>query len=120
MTRPQTSDTAVTTTPIQFIVPLRAVDVIDIGALIREATEDGVVRPLIAVSPFGMHARWAQVTCPVEMALRLVNAWREAAGRTTVDAEAEERLAILRRAAVAAYRAYDKARGVNPEARHPE
>jgi hypothetical protein len=117
MNRPQAIDAAVTTKPIQFIVPQRAIDAIDIGALIREATEHGVARPLIDVIPFGTHVGWVRVTCTAEMTIRLLNAWRDTAGRTTLDAFGEEQLAALRRAAVSAYRAYDLARG-KPEARH--
>ena len=97
--------------PIQFIAPRSAIDAIDVVAIIREATEDGVPRPDIDVRPFGTHAGWTRVTCPVEMTLRLLNAWREAVGRTRVDAEAEERLGAMRQAAVAAYRAYENVRG---------
>jgi len=113
----RTTDTAVPAEPVRFIAPQRAIDAIDVGSIIREATEDGVARPQIDVSPFGSHVGWARVTCPVEMTLRLVNAWREAAGRTTIDENGEERLAALRRAAVAAYRAYDDVRG-KPGAHH--
>jgi hypothetical protein len=118
MNRPQTINTAVTTKPIQFIVPQRAVDAIDIGALVREATEDGVARPLIDVIPFGTHAGWVRVTCAAEMTIRLLNAWRDVVGRTALDAFGEERLAALRRAAVSAYRAYDLARA-KPQERRP-
>lgn len=113
----RTTDTGVPTEPVQFIAPRSAIDAIDVGAIIREATNDGVARSQIDVRPFGAHVGWAQVTCPVEMTLRLVNAWREAAGRTAIDEDGEERLAALRRAAVAAYRAYDDVRG-KPVARH--
>ncbi len=106
----RTSDTAIPAEPVQFIAPQSAVDAIDVGAIIREATNDGVARSQIDVRPFGTHVGWAQITCPAEMTLRLVNAWREAAGATTVDENGEERLAALRRAAVAAYRAYDGVR----------
>jgi hypothetical protein len=113
----RTTDTAVRTEPVQFIAPRSAIDAIDVGAIIREATNDGVVRSQIDVRPFEAHVGWARVTCPVEMTLRLVNAWREAAGRTPIDEDGEERLAALRRAAVAAYRAYDDVRG-QPGAHH--
>lgn len=103
---------------IQFIAPRTAIDAIDVAAIIREATADGVARAQIDVSSFGMHRGWTRVTCPVEMTLRLLNAWREAVGRTVVDEAAEERLAALRRAAVAAYRAYEDARG-KPGDRRP-
>ena len=99
------------TEPIQFIAPQLAIDAVDVPGIVHEATQDGVARPRIDVGPFGTHVGWARVICTAEMALRLVTAWREAAGRTTVDAESEERLAALRHAAVAAYRAYDAARG---------
>jgi hypothetical protein len=91
---------------IQFIVPQMAIDAVDVSEIVHEATEDGVARPLIDAGPFGTHAGWARVICTAEMALRLVCAWREAAGTTTINAESEERLAALRHAAVAAYRAY--------------
>jgi len=99
------------TEPIQFIAPQMAIHAIDVAGVVHEAEQDGVVRPRIDVAPFGTHAGWVQVTCTAEMVLRLVTAWREDAGRTNVDAEGEERLAALRHAAVAAYRAYDAARG---------
>jgi len=105
------TETPVPTEPMSFVAPQRAIDAIDVGAVVREATADGVVNPQIDVSPFGTHAGWVRVTCRAEMALRLVGVLREAAGQTMVDAAGEERLAALRHAAVAAYRAYEDLRG---------
>jgi hypothetical protein len=111
------TDHSVWREPVQFIAPRSAIDAIDVGAVVREATEDGVARPQIDVSPFASHVGWTRVTCRVEMTLRLVSAWREAAGKTMIDAQGEERLASMRRAAIAAYRAYDDARGKSSDQR---
>src|SRR5215469_2722217 len=96
------TDDAVRRKPIEFIAPRSAIDAIDVAAVVRQATEDGVVRPQIEVSSFASHVGWTRVTCRIEMTLRLVAAWREAAGKTAIDAQSEERLAAMRRAAVAA------------------
>jgi hypothetical protein len=110
------ADLAALTEPIQFIAPQSAVDAIDVASVVRQAADDGVTQARIDVSPFGTHAGWVQVRCPAEMALRLVSAWRDVAGKTMVDAFGEERLAVLRIAAVAAYRAFEDKRS-KPAAR---
>jgi hypothetical protein len=99
---------------VQFLAQEIAIDAIDIGAIVREATEDGVGQAQVHVGPFETHVGWARVTCPVEMTLRLLNAWREAAARTAIDEKNEARRDAIRRAAVAAYRAYDGVRRTPP------
>jgi hypothetical protein len=110
----RTIDTARPRESVQFLAQQIAIDAIDVGAIVREATEDGVGQPQVHVGPFETHAGWARVTCPVEMTLRLLNAWREAAAKTAFDQKNEARLDAIRRAAVAAYRAYDDVRRSPP------
>ena len=99
-------------TSIDFLAPRRAINAIDVEAIVREATMDGVARPQVHLNPCATSAGWTRVTCSAEMTLRLVNAWRETVGRTMLDGEeGEERLAAIRRAAIAAYRAFEDARG---------
>jgi len=119
MALPRPTETPVAIDRIEFIAPRSAFDVIDLGAVIREATADGVVAPRIDVSPFETHVGWTRVTCRAEMALRLVTAWKEAIGRSTIGAEWDEQLSALRHAALAAYRAYEnvRSRGTRPHRR---
>jgi hypothetical protein len=111
---PRTIDTARPRESVQFLAQEIAIDAIDVGAIVREATEDGVGQAQVHVGPFETHVGWARITCPVEMTLRLLNAWREAAARTAIGEKNEARLDAIRRAAVAAYRAYDDVRRSPP------
>jgi hypothetical protein len=94
---------------LQFVAPRLAVNVIDVSAIVGEAIEDGVERPLFEIDPLERTGDSVRVTCRVEMALRLLCVWMEAIRQTPI--HSAKRLAVLRRAAVAIYEAYDDARG---------
>ena len=94
----------------QFVAPRLAVSAIDVRAIVDEAIEDGVERPLVDLNPLGRRAGDSvRVTCGVEMALRLLCVWMEAIRQTPI--QSATRLAALRHAVVAIYDVYDDVRG---------
>jgi len=94
----------------QFVAPRLAVSAIDVRAIVDEAIEDGVERPLLDLNPLGRRAGDSvRVTCGVEMALRLLCVWMEAIRQTPI--QSATRLAALRHAVVAIYDVYDDVRG---------
>jgi hypothetical protein len=92
------------------VVPRLAVEVIDVRTVVREATEDGVERPLIQLDALGRAGDWVRATCRIEMSLRLLCAWVELAAHTPTDAQHAEMLSALRRASAAVHGAFDEAR----------
>lgn len=90
-----------------FFAPTAALEAIDVDAIMHLADEDGVVHSRILLGSVGPDTSRMQVTCRVEMGLRLLCAWIEASMN---EATLEERLlATLQSAATAARAAYDQA-----------
>jgi len=103
-------DVAVLAEIVQFVVPIAAIDAIDVRAIVREATEDGVDRPRIELNTMRAGAGKIRATCRCEMALRLLCAWIEVAARTPTDERGARTLHAVRAAAAEIYAAYDDVR----------
>ena len=90
-----------------FFAPSAALEAIDVDAIMYRADEDGVVHSRILLGNTEPDTSRIQVTCRVEMGLRLLCAWIEASGNeSTLDVSLLE---TLRSAAAAAQAAYDEA-----------
>src|SRR5262249_46470 len=91
-----------------FFAPRAAFEAIDADAIMRRPDEDGVAHSQILLGNRGPDRSQVQVTCGVEMGLRLLCAW---IGASADDSKLEEPLlASLQSAAAAARTAYDQAR----------
>jgi len=103
-------DVAVLAEVVQIVVPVVAVEAIDVREIVREATEDGVERPRVEMSTVRAGAGRVRLTLRCEMALRLLCGWIEVAARTPTDERGARVLHAVRLAAAEVYAAYDDVR----------
>ncbi len=93
----------------QFIAPLSALDAIDVGNLVREATADGIDKPHIVFVTTKSAPEGVIVTCQLAMTLRLLCAWTTLIEQAPAAARDAAQLDAARVASGAALMAYVRA-----------